>query len=160
MYKRSKPKHALLFAVVFSTAILGTVHLCTFVWLTAFVYGDNIRGYAPAGITGLAILAMATLLNLVYFQFLATRNNHPAGRYVLGGLLGVPLAVVVTSYYGYILLKIAGYSLSKDIAIHIVGIVLFSAIAVGAHMLFTRKNSDNKFIERDAVPAARPPRPS
>ena len=103
----------------------------TFVWLTAFVYRQNIRGYVPAGITGLSFLGIATVLLLIYLSGLARRYNQRFARYILGGFLGVPLALVISSFYTSSLAGLLGYSLNKDIAISSIGAILFTSIAIG-----------------------------
>jgi hypothetical protein len=123
--------------------------MLTFVWLTAFVYQDNIRGYVPAGITGLSILIITSLVLLIYLGFVSRRfrvfsmadNKYygNTGKYILGGILGVPVAVITCSFYTYIFLLLFGYTLQKDILISLFGSVFMVAFAVWVHIKYINK---------------------
>ena len=133
----------LLPALAFATATLAAVHMLTFVWLTAFVYRDNIRGYVPAGLTALLILGVASLALLFYLTTVARRQRNRSGPYVLGGCLAVPVAIFGCSIYAGALIALLGHSWQKDVAINSVGGLLCIAAAIVCHILWLSKKTDN-----------------
>ena len=140
MNNGKRPRLHLLAVLLFATATLGAVHLGTFVWLTAFVYHGNIRGYVPAGLKGLTILAVATLILLAYLGWLGHRHESGTSGYLLGGCLGVPVAVFSSAIYSSVLVTLLGYSLQLDVAVNAIGAFLFGLIAVVVHWLYLGGN--------------------
>lgn len=136
-------KHPFFLTLAFTAASLAGVHLGTFVWLTAFVYHHSIRDYVPAGITGVTLLFLAWVILQVPLV-IAGRRRHQTMPYVLGGLLGVPVAVVVSSLYSSALSALLGYSLQIDVAVASSGAVLFMAMAIVIHRCCLSKKSDDK----------------
>jgi hypothetical protein len=67
-----------LAALAFGAATLAAVHSLVFVWLTGFVYRNNIRGYVPAGLTGMMFLGLAMLLLLFLLAAVARRRRSTA----------------------------------------------------------------------------------
>ncbi len=143
-------KRHFLLALAFSSASLAAVHLGVFTWLTAFVYHANIRGYVPAGITGMSFPFLAWLLLQIPLVVIGRRRRHTP-QYLLGGLLGVPVAIVLASFYSSALIALLGYTLQKDIAIASFGAVLSTAIAVFAHQRYLSRKSDNKELHATAA---------
>ncbi len=139
-------KHHFLLALAFATASLTAVHSVTFAWLTGLVYHDNIRGYVPAGFKGMFFLFIAWVLLQVRLALVGRRRRRMA-RYILGGFLGVPVALVIFSLYTDAALALLGYSLQKDIAISSVGVVLFTALSVTLHRCYMSAKSDNNSVE-------------
>lgn len=156
MTEKAEPKLNMLAALAFSTTVLGAVHLLTFVWLTAFVYHDNIRGYVPAGMMGFEVLAVATMLLLIYLGVLGRRKKSTTA-YLPLGCLAVPLAVVVASIYCGALLKILGYSVRTDIGISLGGAVLFITLATVIQRKYLRKETANKAMEAIGDPGSPQP---
>ena len=140
-------KFHFLVALAFTSASLAGVHLGTFVWLTAFVYHHNIRDYVPAGITGMSLLFLAWLI-LQAPLFVTGRRRHYTTQYLLGGLLGVPIAIAISSLYSSALIALLGYSLQKDIAVASCGVALFTAIAIVCHRRYLSRKSDNHLSKK------------
>lgn len=115
--------------MAFATVVLGAVHMLTFVWLTALVYRDNIRGYVPAGITGVTVLGVATLALVVYLAIVWRKQGKPID-FIPVGCLGAILGVLAASLYCRLLIKMLGYTLQKDVGISAIGAILFIVIAV------------------------------
>ena len=147
----------MLVSLAFSTAVLGSIHMLIFVWLTAFKYKDNIRGYVPAGLTGLSILLLSSWILLIYlglasrkfrsFSLAEGKYRSIAGSYILGGILGTPTAVVLCSLYSSAYITIFGYSLNKDIIFSLIGAILMMVLAIWVHIKFMNKKADNKSSE-------------
>jgi hypothetical protein len=143
-------KHHFLLALAFASASLAAVHLGTFVWLAAFVYHGSIKGYVPAGITGMTLLFLGWVI-LQAPLIIAGRRRHHTMRYLLGGLFGVPVAIVVASLFSSALIALLGYTLQKDIAVASFGAVLFTAIAVLCYGRYMSRKSDNKALHATAA---------
>jgi hypothetical protein len=139
-----------LLGLAFSSATLAAVHLGTFTWLTAFVYHANIRGYVPAGITGMSFVFLAWVLLQIPLVMAGRRRRHTT-QYLLGGVVGVPVAIVLASFYSSALIALFGYTLEKDIAISSFGAVLSAAIAVYGHRCYLSSKSDNKALHATAA---------
>lgn len=135
-----RSRQHLLPASGFSAAFLGAVHMGTFFWLTAFVYQGNIRGYVPAGITGMMNLAAGAVVVAIYLGVVGHRRN--SGGYLLGGCLGVPVALVGTSLVTGLLIRIIGYSLRSDILISSLCAGLCFLLALGVHWRWLRRKTD------------------
>ena len=144
------PNLHLLAALTIATTALATVHMITFVWLTAFVYHDNIRGYVPAGFTGMFILAIASPIIFIYLAIVRRRYKKKASGYFLVGCLSVPLSVLLCSVYTGALLSILKlqYSLKIDVVITSLGAIFFSSIAITLHLLYMKKKTDNQEVHR------------
>jgi hypothetical protein len=139
---KQSTRHVLA-ALAFAIATLAAVYMLTFVWLTAFVYHDNIRGYVPAGLTGLLVLGVAMLLLVAYLYVMGRKQGRKTAYFPVG-CLGVLLGILLSSMYTGILMRIVGYTLKKDIAISLSGVILFMAIAIVAHrMCFNKKAANN-----------------
>lgn len=152
------PNQHLLAALAIATTALAAVHMSTFVWLTAFVYRDNIRGYVPAGMTGLSIIIPASFLMLIYLGIVRRRYDRKAGGYFLAGCLSVPLAILLSSIYTSVLLALLGRSWKTDVAINTVGVVIFLAIAIVLHRGYMRsKTADNQAMEAIGDPGSPQP---
>ena len=125
-----RPKHHLLPALAFSAAFLGAVHTATFVWLTAFVYKGNIRGYVPAGIRGITNLALGAVVVAIYMGLVSYRRN--SGSYLAGGCLGAPVALLTTSLATGLLLRLLGYSVRNDVVVSslVSGLCLLTAFVI------------------------------
>ena len=147
MNKTKEAISHLLPALAFGAAALGAVHMLTFVWLTAFVYHDNIRGYVPAGLTGLLFLGIASLVLLYHLATVARRQRNRSTPYLLGGCLAVPVAVLGSSVYAGALIALIGYSWQKDAAISSIGGVFCIAAAIVIYTLWLKKRTDNKALE-------------
>ena len=156
MNDQKQPKRDLSGAVAFATAVLGAVHMLTFVWLTALVYRDNIRGYVPAGVTGLTVLAVATLALVVYLAIVWRKQGRP-GDFIPVGCLGAILGVLAASLYCRLLVTILGYTLQKDVGISASGAILFIAIAVMIQIRIRRKGSSQPAGGAYVSPAAGDP---
>lgn len=143
MNDEKQPRRDLSGAVVFATSVLGAVHMLTFVWLTAFVYRDNIRGYVPAGITGLTVLAVATLALIIYLTIVWRRQGR-IGDFIPVGCLGAIVGVLAASLYCRLLIKILGYTLKKDVFISASGAILFIAVAVLIQIRTRRRGSSQQ----------------
>jgi hypothetical protein len=137
----------MLEALAFATAALAAVHMFTLVWLTAFVYHGSIRGYVPAGLGAMCILGVAALALLVYLAALGRIRGGKSASFVFGGMLGVPIAVFVSSLYASMVFALLRYSWQKDVAISAVGGVLFVVMAVVFHKLWLCKKADNNGIQ-------------
>ncbi|NQU39821.1 MAG: hypothetical protein HQ523_07700 [Lentisphaerae bacterium] len=146
MNDQKQPNPSLAGPLAFATAVLGAVHMLTFVWLTAFVYQDNVRGYVPAGITGLTVLAVATFCVIAYLAVVRRKDGRPTA-YLPVGCLGALLGLFAASAYCGILLRVLGYSLQKDIGISVTGAVLFTAVAVIVHKKKLTKRADNNNLK-------------
>jgi hypothetical protein len=114
--------------------------MATLVWQTAFVYKGNIRGYVPAGITGMKYLAVAGVAVALYMGIVARRRN--SGGYVAGGCLGAPVALLVTSLFTGVLIRVVGYSLRADIAVSSVCGALCLGMAFMFHWKWLRRGVD------------------
>ena len=156
MNDQKQPKRDLSGAVVFATAVLGAVHMLTFVWLTAFVYRDNIRGYVPAGITGLTVLAVSTLAVIAYLTIVWRKQGKPSD-FIPVGCLGAILGILAASLYCGLLIKILGYTLKKDVAISASGAILFITVAVLIQIRTRRKGSSQPAGGAYVSPAAGDP---
>lgn len=150
--KMKKTKETLLHllaAFAFATAALAAVHALTFVWLVAFVYRDNIRGYVPAGLTGLMFLGIATLVLLFRLAAVARRRRSGAVPYVAGGCLAAPVAVIAFSIYTGVLIPFLGeYSWQKDVTMSSVGAAVCLAASIVFHRLWLSKRADNNALNR------------
>lgn len=135
-----RSRHHLLPALGFSAAFLGAVHMGTFVWLTAFMYKASIRGYVPAGITGMRNLAAGAVVVAIYMIVIGHRRK--SGSYLLGGCLGVPVALLGTSAATGLLLDILGYSLRTDILVSSLCAGLCLLLALGFHWRWLRRKTD------------------
>ena len=144
--KMNKMKETLLHlssALAFATAALTAVHSLTFVWLTGFVYRDNIRGYVPAGLTGMMLLGLATLLLLFRLAAVARRRHSNAAPYVAVGCLAAPTAILGLSVYTSLLIPFLGqYSWQKDVAMTSVGGTVCTLKAIVFHRLWLSKRAD------------------
>ena len=143
-------KRHFFLALAFSSASLAAVHLGAFTWLTAFVYHANIRGYVPAGITGMSFLFLAWVLLQIPLVVAGRRRGHTT-QYLLGGVLGVPVAVLLASFYSRALVALLAYTLQNDIAVASFGAVLSMAIAVFAYRRYLSRKSDNKALHAAAA---------
>ena len=145
--KMNKTKETLLHllaALAFGTAALAAVHALTFVWLVAFVYRDNIRGYVPAGLTGLMFLGISVLVLLFHLAAVARRRRSSAVPYAAGGCLAAPVAVIVFAIYTGLLIPFAGeYSWQKDVTICSVGAAICTVMAIVFYRLWLSKKADN-----------------
>ena len=130
-----KREYDILVALGFSTTLLGAIHMLTFVWLTAFVYKGNIRGYVPAGLTGLLIMAIASLIILIYLSLVGRRDRKSAS-YLFGGIVGIPAAFILSSTCSSALITLFGYTVTTDILINLIGAILLIVIAVKLHLSF------------------------
>ena len=133
-------------ALAFGATYLATVHTLSFVWLTAHVYHSNIRGYVPAGMTGLFYLFIAWLFLQVHLTLVGIRRCC-MGPYFAAGFVAVPVGVLMASFYAGILLALFGYSLQTDIAINAVGSVLFAILSLTFHRCYLSRNADNNSVE-------------
>ena len=144
----------LLAALAFGTAALAAVHALTFVWLTGFVYRDNIRGYVPAGLTGMMFLGLAALLLLFLLAAMARRRHSGAAPYLAVGCLAAPAAVVGFSLYTALLIPFLGkYSWQKDVALSALGGTACTVVAVIVYRLWLSKKADNHASEATSEPA-------
>ena len=120
-----------LAALAFGAAALAAVHSLVFVWLTGFVYRDNIRGYVPAGLTGMMFLGLAMLLLLFRLTAVARRRRSSAAPYVAVGCLAAPTAAIGFSVYTSLLIPFLGeYSWQKDVTISAVGGTVCTVMAI------------------------------
>ena len=140
-----------LLALALSASGLAAVHLGTFVWLTACVYHDNIRGYVPAGLTALLFLALAWLVLQIPLTLIGRRRRRVAS-YFVGGCFGVPAALLSASLFSGAFVALLGYSLQKDIAVGAVGAVLFATAFVALFCRYMTKRADNKSVEPTRAP--------
>ncbi len=136
----SRQQHHFLPAAAFSAAFLGALHSATFVWLTAVVYKGNIRGYVPAGIRAIMYLTMGATAVFVYMVVVGRRRGSDS--YVLGGCLGVPIAVVVSSFATAMLVRVLGYSLATDVAVNAAYAVFSLLLAVVCYLRWLRRSLD------------------
>lgn len=158
--KKNDTKHTLLrilAALAFGTASLAAVHALVFVWLTVFVYRDNIRGYVPAGLTGMMFLGLAMLLLLFRLTAVARRRRSNDAPYVAVGCLAAPTAVIGFSLYTSLLIPFLGeYSWQKDVTVSAVGGAACTLMALVFHRLWLSKKSDNNWVEDIAANAPNP----
>lgn len=159
MNETKKTLFQLLPALAFGTAALAAVHMLTLVWLVALVYRDDIRGYVPAGLTGLLILGVASLILFANLTAVARRRRDRAAPYAFGGCLAVPAAVLGVSVYAGLLIPFLGrYSWQKDVAINSVGGVLCTVLAIVFWRLWLSKKADSHAPEDAARKFADPHR--
>ncbi len=155
--KMNETKHTLLralAALAFGAAALAAVHSLVFVWLTGFVYRDNIRGYVPAGLTGMMFLGLAMLLLLFRLAAVARRRRSNATPYVAVGCLAAPMAVIGFSIYTSLLIPFLGeYSWQKDVTMSAVGGAACTVMAIVFYRLWLSKKADN--IEKLSLPQSR-----
>lgn len=157
MKKTKRQFSSLLPSLAFGTAALSATHMLTFVWLTAFVYHDNIRGYVPAGFTGILFLGIAAFILLIALAVIARRNRSNSVPYIAGGCLAPPSALVLVSIYVGVLLKIVGNSWQKDAAINAVGAVFCIVISIACYRTWLKKTADNKGVVLTGDPLRGPP---
>lgn len=130
----------LLAALTFSTSVLATVHSLIFVWLTGFVYRDNIRRYVPAGIGAMTYLGIATLVLLLYLAVVAKRHQNSAAPYIGIGCLAAPLAILGFSIYTSLVIPFLGqYSWQKDVTMASVGAIVSTVISIIFHRMWLSK---------------------
>jgi hypothetical protein len=134
------PRQHLLPALAFSSAFLGAVNLGTFVWLTVFVYEGNIRGYVPAGFRAMTNLAVGALVVAILMGVVGYRRN--SGSYLLGGCLGVPVAMIVPPLGAGLLFRIIGYSPTTDVAASSICAALCFLMAVSFYWMWLRRGVD------------------
>ena len=149
----------MLVALTFSATTLGAISMFFFVYLTAFKYKDNIRGYVPAGFSGLIVLAISSWFVLMYLSAVARRHRpfsvlegklrSRSGSYLLGGIIGVPTAFILCSIWTPLALSMFDYTLQTDIILSLTGAVFMAAIAIWTHIKFMNKKSDNQRMEID-----------
>ncbi len=147
MEKTENKKALLQFlpALAFGTVALAAVHMLTFTCLVACVYRDNIRGYAPAGLTGLLILGVSSLILLFHLTSVAWRKQHRATPSILGGCLAIPSALFLVAIYTSLLIPFLGhYSWKKDVVVCFIGGVICSVAAFGFHRTWLAKRPDNQ----------------
>lgn len=138
-----------LAALAFGAAALAAIHSLVFVWLTGFVYLDNIRGYMPAGLTGIMFLGLATLLLLFRLAAVARRRRSSAAPYVAVGCLAAPTAVIGFSVYTSLLIPFLGeYSWQKDVTMSAVGGAVCTVMAILFYRLWLSKKADNTALNR------------
>ena len=145
--KMKETKHTLprvLGALAFGAAALTAVHSLDFVWLAGFVYRDNIRGYVPAGLTGMMFLGLAMLLLLFRLAAVARRRRSNAAPYVAVGCLAAPTAVTWFSVYTSLMIPFLGeYSWQKDVTMSAVGGAVCTLMALVFYGLWLSKKADN-----------------
>jgi len=144
-------RHHFLPALAFSATTLAAVHQGTFVWLTAFVYHANIRGYVPAGITGFSRLFIAWVLLQIPLMITGRRRHHLM-KYLLAGIFGVPVAIVAASLYDSAIIALVGYTLQRDIGVASFGVFLFTAVSLICYERYMGKKSDNNSPHTIATP--------
>lgn len=86
-------------ALAYGTLCLSGVHSIVFALVTGLVYRSNIRGYAPAGMCGMIVMCLASVLLARHLSGLAKQQRRSISSYVLAGLLSVPFAVVLFGVY-------------------------------------------------------------
>jgi hypothetical protein len=151
----------LLAALTFATATLAAVHSLTFAWLVGFVYRSNIRGYVPAGLTGMMLLGLATLLLVFRLAALARRRQDNPVPYVAVGCLAAPTAIVGFSVYTGLLIGFLGeYSWQKDVTMSGAGGAGCTLMAIIFHRLWLSKKADNHTSEGIRQPADGSTKPS
>lgn len=148
MNENGEQRPHILAVLVFSTAVLGTVHLLGFVWMTAFVYHSNIRGYVPAGVASCWNLLGALVVLLIYLAWLGRKEGRTR-IYVLVGCLGGPLAVFGANLYSIVLVRLLGYTLERDIAVSAIGVILFAATAAIVHRTYLGKRNSVRDENRE-----------
>lgn len=132
-------------ALAFGTAALAAVHMFTFTYLVACVYRDNIRGYVPAGLTGLLILGVSSWILLFHLASVAQRKRHRATPSILGGCLAIPSALFLVAIYTSLLTPFLGHhSWKKDVVICFIGGVICSVAAFSFHRAWLGKRPDNQ----------------
>lgn len=149
--KKKETKEALprlLAALAFAVAALTAVLSFAFVWFTAFVYRDNIRGYVPAGLGALMWLGIATLVLLFHLTAVARRHHASAVPYLAAGCLAAPTAVFVFRIYSTFLISFVGeFSWQKDVTISAVGGAVCTVMAIVFHRAWLSKKTDNNTSE-------------
>ena len=132
----------LLAVLAFATTTLAAVHSLVFVWLTGFVYRDNIRGYVPAGIGAMTYLGIAMLVLLFYLAVMAKRHRNSAAPYIGIGCLAAPLAILVFSIYTSLVIPFLGkYSWQKDVTMAAVGAIVCIVMSIIFHRMWLSKKS-------------------
>src|SRR5205814_5439523 len=75
------------------------------------------------------------------------RRRHRMESYFLGGVCGVPVAVISASLFTGAFISLFGHSLQKDITISSVGAGLFIAVSITLHRCYMRKKVDDNSVE-------------
>jgi len=154
MNKTKKTLRLLLAALAFGTVSLTAVHSLVFAWLTGFIYHDNIRGYVPAGLTGMMFFGLATLFLLFRLAAVARRHENSAVPYVAVGCLAAPLAIVGFSLYTTMLIPFLGkYSWQNDFILSALGGTVCTVMAVIVYRLWLSKKADNQALDATSAPA-------
>ena len=147
--KTNEAKKALirfLRALAFSTAALAAVYMLSFVWLVGIVYRDNIRGYVPAGLTGMMIFGVAWLVLVFRLSEIAKRRQDGVGLYVLGGCLAGPAALCGFAIYTGLLIRFLGaYSWQKDVAVSSIGAAVCLVASIKFHQLWLKEGRWQKY---------------
>jgi hypothetical protein len=134
----NEKKYYVFSAMALTSSCLATVYMLSDGYLT--ILRGNIHGSVAAGLDGLAYIAFASLILLIFIIIAGRKNLIIMVKYIVGYIIGIPIAFILSFIIYQILWVLLKWAAITDVIISFSGAVLAGILTFQAYKFLKTNN--------------------